>query len=51
MQEQRAGRVVAGLRAVGADAHLERNAVYEFGVAVNCPTAAGLSGTPIAAMC
>ena len=37
MQEQRAGRVVAGLRAVGADAHLERNSVYEFGVAVQLP--------------
>jgi len=37
MQEQRAGRVMAGLHAVGADAHLERNSVYEFGVAVQLP--------------
>jgi len=37
VQEQRAGRVVAGLRAVGADAHLERASVDEFGVAVQLP--------------
>ncbi len=37
MQEQRAQRVVVGLRAVGADAHLERVSVYEFGVGVQLP--------------
>jgi len=37
MQEQRAQRVVVGLRAAGADAHLERVSVYEFGVGVQLP--------------
>ena len=37
VQEQRAQRVVVGLRAAGADAHLERVSVYEFGVGVQLP--------------
>ncbi len=37
VQEQRAQRVVVRLRAVGADAQLERESVYEFGVGVQLP--------------
>ena len=37
MEETRARRVVEGLRELGIDAHLERPAVYAFGVAVQLP--------------
>jgi len=37
MEEHKARRVVEALRGLGADAHLERPAVYQFGVAVQLP--------------
>lgn len=37
MDERRARRVVDALRELGVDAHLERPAVYAFGVAVQLP--------------
>lgn len=37
VEETRARRVVEGLRELGVDAHLERPAVYAFGVAVQLP--------------
>lgn len=37
MEEHKARRVVEALRELGVDAHLERPAVYQFGVAVQLP--------------
>ena len=37
MEERKARRVVEALRELGVDAHLERPAVYQFGVAVQLP--------------